>query len=94
MALQALDIAEDEGYTGDYEFVGKVEDAMEAKFLQDVRAHTLLRARLPCPTPLPIPSSFSSLHSRLVWVDTHAAVRWTSRQLARARSTYRRSSEL
>ena len=40
MALQALDIAEDEGYTGDYEFVGKVEDAMEAKFLQDVRGHT------------------------------------------------------
>ena len=48
MALQALDIAEDEGYTGDYEFVGKVEDAMEAKFLQDVRGHTLLRACLPC----------------------------------------------
>ena len=78
MGLQALDIAEDEGYTGDYEFVGKVEDAMEAKFLQDVRAHTLLRARLPC----------------RVADETHAAVRWTSRQLARARSTYRRSSEL
>ena len=45
VALQALDIAEDEGYTGDYEFVGKVEDAMEAKFLQDVRGHTLSRFR-------------------------------------------------
>ena len=51
LGLQALDIAEDEGYTGDYEFVGKVEDAMEAKFLQDVRAHTLRRAHVfvvPC----------------------------------------------
>ena len=78
MGLQALDIAEDEGYTGDYEFVGKVEDAMEAKFLQDVRAHTLLRACFPC----------------RVADKKRVAVRWTSRQRARARSTYRRSSEL